>query len=69
LRAATPGANSMTRKMVPFFSVVPTFRRPSSAAPSLFAGKPSVVQTSQAVAPGRPEKTFFETSSGHVSPL
>jgi hypothetical protein len=26
-------------------------------------GKPSVVQTSQAVAPGRPEKTFFETSS------
>ena len=53
----------MTRKMVPFFNVVPTFRSPSSALPSLLAGKPSVVHTLHAVAPGRLAKTCFDTPS------
>lgn len=53
----------MMRKTVPFFNVVPTFLRPSSVWPSLFAGNPSVVHTTQAEAPGRLEATFLETSS------
>jgi len=57
------GANSIMRKIVPLVSVVPTLRRPSSAWPSLLTGKPSVVQTLQAVAPGRPVKTLLDTSS------
>jgi len=39
-------------------------RRLSSPAPSLLAGKPSVVQMLQAVAPGRPDETFFEPTPG-----
>src|SRR5262245_8531939 len=53
----------MMRKIVPLLSVVPTLRCPSSAAPSLLAGKPSVVQMLTAVAPGRPDPTCFATSS------
>src|SRR5262249_1836912 len=53
----------MMRKIVPFGSVVPTLRFPASAAPSLLAGKPSVVQMLTAVAPGRPEAMCFATSS------
>src|SRR5262245_36855142 len=53
----------MMRKIVPFLSVVPTLRNPSSAAPSLLVGKPSVVQTLTAVAPGRPDAACFATSS------
>src|SRR5262245_1808176 len=53
----------MMRKIVPFLRVVPTLRSPSSAAPSLLAGKPSVVQTLTAVAPGRPDAACFATSS------
>src|SRR5436305_959307 len=62
-RGATPGANWTTRKTVPLFNVVPTCRCPWSASPVLFTGKDSVVQTTQAVAPGRPETRFLETSS------
>src|SRR5262245_13582059 len=53
----------MMRKIVPFLSVVPILRSPSSEAPSLLAGKPSVVQTLTAVAPGRPDAACFATSS------
>src|SRR5262245_22762587 len=53
----------MMRKIVPFWRVVPTLRRPSSATPSLLAGKPSVVQMLTAVAPGRPDAACFATSS------
>src|SRR5262245_40336327 len=53
----------MIRKTVPFGRVVPTLRWPSSAAPSLLAGNPSVVQMLQASAPGRPLTTFLATSS------
>src|SRR5262249_4038387 len=53
----------MMRKIVPFWRVVPTLRSPSSTAPSLLAGKPSVVQMLTAVAPGRPDAACFATSS------
>src|SRR5207247_4928068 len=53
----------MMRKIVPFASVVPTLRCPSSPAPSLLTGKPSVIQTFTDVAPGRPDATFLHTSS------
>src|SRR5258706_8808730 len=53
----------MMRKIVPFASVVVTLRSPSSAAPSLLTGKPSVVQTLTDVAPRRPDETFLHTSS------
>ena len=49
--------------MVPSGSVVPTFRRPASSAPSLLAGNPSVVHTLMPVAPGRPVKACLQTSS------
>src|SRR5215831_15230720 len=53
----------MMRKIVPFASVVPTLRSPSSAEPSLLAGKPSVVQMLTAVAPGLPDAACLQTSS------
>src|SRR5215470_10875794 len=53
----------MIRKIVPFASVVPTLRSPASVAPSLLAGKPSVVQMLTAVAPGRPDAACLATSS------
>src|SRR5207249_10580721 len=40
-----------------------TLRCPSSPAPLLLTGKPSVVQTLTDVAPGRPDATFLHTSS------
>src|SRR5215471_8003131 len=63
LRGATPGANSIMRKTVPLARVVPTLRVDSSAWPLLFTGNPSVVHTTQDVAPGRPEIVFEHTSS------
>ena len=60
IRGETPGANSTTRKTVPFFNVVPTLRSPSSASPVLSTGKDSVVQTTQADRPGRPECEFLD---------
>src|SRR6267378_2052833 len=53
----------MTRKTVPPGSVVPTFLVEASESPELSAGIVSVVQTTQAEAPGRFETTFFDTSS------
>src|SRR5437868_11539363 len=51
------------RKTVPLSSVVPVLRFPASSSPVLSTGKPSVVHTTQAVAPGRDETRFFATSS------
>src|SRR5205085_5923271 len=51
------------RKTVPLSSVVPVLRSPASSSPVLLTGKPSVVHTTQAVAPGRDETRFFATSS------
>src|SRR5689334_13159841 len=51
------------RKTVPLSSVVPVLRSPASSSPVLSTGKPSVVQTTQALAPGRDETTCFATSS------
>src|SRR5215470_4897475 len=62
-RGATPGANSSRRNIVPLGNVVPAGRWPASASPVLSTGKPSVVQTFHAVAPGRGAKVFAETSS------
>jgi len=42
---------------------VPVSRRPSSAVPVLSTGKPPLVQMTQAWAPGRAERKFYETSS------
>jgi hypothetical protein len=39
LRAAKPGANSMTRKIVPFGNVVPVLRNPASPWAPLSTGK------------------------------
>jgi len=44
-------------------SVVPTVFSEASESPELSAGIASVVQTTQAEAPGRFETTFFDTSS------
>jgi hypothetical protein len=51
------------RKTVPFSSVVPVSRNASSASPVLSAGKPWLVHTTHAVAPGRAERRFWEISS------
>src|SRR5712671_5307646 len=53
----------MTRNTVPPGSVVPTFLVELSESPELSAGKVSVVQITDAEAPGRFETIFFETSS------
>src|SRR5712671_6917481 len=53
----------MTRNTVPPGSVVPTFLVELSESPELSAGKVSVVQITDAEAPGRFETMFFETSS------
>src|SRR5579885_308004 len=63
MRRCTPGPNSTTRNTVPLSSVVPTLRAEPSSAPSLFTGKPCVVQTTPAIAPGRPCAMFFICSS------
>src|SRR6266545_8325307 len=67
-RAYRPITTSSRKKfsdpIFPFlFNVVPTLRSASSASPVLLTGKDSVVQTTQLVAPGRPETRFLETSS------
>src|SRR5712691_9140759 len=51
------------RNTVPLSSVVPLSRSPSSAVPVLSTGKPWLVQTTQAWAPGRAERRFCDTSS------
>src|SRR5260370_37796088 len=51
------------RNTVPLSSVVPLSRSPSSASPVLSTGKPWLVQTTQAWAPGRAERKFCDTSS------
>src|SRR5712671_1252034 len=53
----------MTRNTVPPGSVVPTFLVELSESPELSAGKVSVVQITDADAPGRFDTMFFETSS------
>src|SRR6266699_1519869 len=57
------GCSSRMRKTVPLSRVVPVSRSPSSAAPVLSTGKPWLVHTTQAVAPGRAERSFCDTSS------
>src|SRR5205807_6238713 len=63
LRGETPGPKETTRNTQPFAKVVPTLRVALSASPELSTGNPSVVQMTQASAPGRLEATFLETSS------
>src|SRR5262245_19647820 len=63
LRGATPGPNSTTRNTQPPGSVVATLRVEESALPSLFTGKPSVVQITVPCWFGRLDVTFFDTSS------
>jgi len=57
-----PGANSMMRKIVPFFRVVATLRSPRRRRVRYWPEIPSVVQILQAVRAGRPDATFLETS-------
>src|SRR5215813_3563484 len=51
------------RNTQPLGSVVPTLRPDVSWSPSLFTGKPSVVQITQADWFGRLDEMFFATSS------
>src|SRR5258708_38928464 len=53
----------ISRNTVPPGRVVPTFLVEASESPELSAGIVSVVQTTQAEAPGRFDTMFFETSS------
>src|SRR5713101_5262447 len=53
----------MTRNTVPPGSVLATFFAEASESPELSAGMVSVVQATQAEAPGRFDTIFFETSS------
>src|SRR5258706_15001302 len=53
----------MTRDTLPPGGVVPAFFLEASESPELSAGIVSVVQTTQAEAPGRFDTIFFETSS------
>src|SRR5258708_32223313 len=53
----------MTRNTVPRGRVVPTFLVEASESPELSAGIVSVVQTTQAEAPGRFDTMFLETAS------